>query len=182
MGPFGSNIKTDCFVSSGVPVLNGNNISTFLLVENEFRYVEPQKALELRNSIAHSGDIVITHRGTLGQAALIPDRTKYKEYVISQSQFLLTCDRDTLIPEYLLFYFHTPYGKRALLANDNTTGVPSIAKPTTYIKSLRVPIPPMKYQKKWRELANTGLMYISNNNSEIEMMETAKRALLEKII
>ena len=27
MGPFGSNIKTDCFVDRGVPVFNGSNLA-----------------------------------------------------------------------------------------------------------------------------------------------------------
>ena len=131
MGPFGSNIKTDCFVDRGVPVLNGDNISGYLLSERSFRYVEEEKANQLKNSIAFSGDIVITHRGTLGQVALVPDKTKFDRYVISQSQFLLTCDQRALLPEYVLFYFHTDAGRRKLLANDNTTGVPSIAKPTS---------------------------------------------------
>ena len=26
MGPFGSNIKVECFVDSGIPVLNGSNL------------------------------------------------------------------------------------------------------------------------------------------------------------
>ncbi len=29
MGPFGSNIKTDCFVNSGIPVFNGSNLTGF---------------------------------------------------------------------------------------------------------------------------------------------------------
>ena len=52
MGPFGSNIKTDCFVDRGVPVLNGDNISGYLLSERSFRYVEEEKANQLKNSIA----------------------------------------------------------------------------------------------------------------------------------
>lgn len=27
MGPFGSNIKKECFVTSGIPVLNGSNLT-----------------------------------------------------------------------------------------------------------------------------------------------------------
>jgi hypothetical protein len=35
-----------------------------------------------------------------------------------------------------LFYFKTDSGQRKLLANKNTRGVPSIAKPNAYIKEL----------------------------------------------
>ena len=170
MGPFGSNIKTECFVDVGVPVLNGYNISDFILNEDSFRYVTQEKALELKNSVAKSGDIVITHRGTLGQVALIPTASRYSEYVISQSQFMLRCNEEIIIPEYLLFYFHTESGKRRLLANDNTTGVPSIAKPSTYIKNIHVPIPPIELQQQWGYMAKGCIRAICNNSKEIDAL------------
>ena len=181
MGPFGSNIKTDCFVKSGVPVLNGDNISGYLLSEKSFRYVDSEKASDLRNSIARSGDIVITHRGTLGQLALIPETTKFNEYVISQSQFVITCDLNHVFPEYLLFYFHTETGRRRLLANDNTTGVPSIARPTSYIKALHVPIPPISLQEKWVVFVRQCLSYIVESNIEIEKLEELAQTTLSRL-
>ena len=181
MGPFGSNIKTDCFVDEGIPVLNGDNISGYLLSEKAFRYVNEEKAYELRNSIAHSGDIVITHRGTLGQVALIPDKTKFSEYVISQSQFMLTCDQNRVLPEYVLFYFHTDAGSRRLLANDNTTGVPSIAKPTSYIKALHIPIPPIDLQQRWAMLVRKSLATLASNNLEIEKLTELAQIVLSTL-
>lgn len=47
MGPFGSNIKVECFVDEGIPVLNGSNLDGFTLSEKEFRYVTPEKASSL---------------------------------------------------------------------------------------------------------------------------------------
>ena len=72
MGPFGSNIKVENFVPSGVPVLNGANLTGFKLKEDSFNYVTEQKAEELKNSLVCRNDIVVTHRGTLGQIVYIP--------------------------------------------------------------------------------------------------------------
>ena len=44
MGPFGSNIKVDCFVDKGIPVLNGSNLEGSELSEKSFRYVTEEKA------------------------------------------------------------------------------------------------------------------------------------------
>ena len=88
MGPFGSNIKVDNFVPSGVPVLNGANLAGFKLKEDSFNYVTENKAEELKNSLAYRGDIVVTHRGTLGQIVYIPYNSRFDKYLISQSQFL----------------------------------------------------------------------------------------------
>lgn len=64
MGPFGSNIKVECFVDSGIPVLNGSNLTGFALNDNSFRYVTTEKADSLGKANAYRGDVVITHRGT----------------------------------------------------------------------------------------------------------------------
>ena len=72
MGPFGSNIKVDCFVSSGVPVLNGSNLVGHKLNEQSFNYVTEEKAQTLNRAVASRGDVIITHRGTLGQIVFIP--------------------------------------------------------------------------------------------------------------
>ena len=42
MGPFGSNIKVECFVDKGIPVLNGSNLEGLELSEKSFRYVTPE--------------------------------------------------------------------------------------------------------------------------------------------
>lgn len=79
MGPFGSNIKVSCFVDSGVPVLNSCNLEGFSLSEKAFRYVTREKADSLNKANAHRGDIVITHRGTLGQIVFIPQDSRYDQ-------------------------------------------------------------------------------------------------------
>jgi len=67
MGPFGSDIKTDNFVPSGVPVIRGNNLTSGRLRTEDFVFLTEDKADELANSNAFPGDLVFTHRGTLGQ-------------------------------------------------------------------------------------------------------------------
>ena len=70
MGPFGSDIKTDNFVPRGVPIVRGGNLRGGF-VDDGFVYLSEEKATELKNANAFPGDIVITHRGTLGQVGLI---------------------------------------------------------------------------------------------------------------
>ena len=117
MGPFGSDIKVDNFISEGVPVLNGSNLTGIKLIENGFKYVSPEKAKTFKKAIAKRGDIVITHRGTLGQISFIPDNSKFDEYVISQSQFRVALNRKMVDPAYFVYYFHTSEGQKRLLAN-----------------------------------------------------------------
>ncbi len=162
MGPFGSNIKVSCFVDSGVPVLNGSNLEGFSLSEKTFRYVTRKKADSLNKANAHRGDIVITHRGTLGQIVFIPQDSKYDRYVISQSQFRVRCN-DKVLPEYLVYYFHTPIGQHKLLSNASQVGVPALARPSSTFQQIEVVLPELSIQKCVVEIISTIQKKIVNN-------------------
>lgn len=147
MGPFGSNIKVDCFVDKGIPVLNGSNLEGFELSEKSFRYVTEEKADSLKKANAHKGDVVITHRGTLGQIVYIPQTAQRDRYVISQSQFRVKCNKKVL-PEYFVYYFHTPIGQHKLLCNASQVGVPALARPSSTFQKIEIEIPDLETQKK----------------------------------
>lgn len=49
MGPFGSDIKRDCYCDEGLPYLNGSNVQNFKLGEDSFIFVPFEKAEKLKN-------------------------------------------------------------------------------------------------------------------------------------
>ena len=162
MGPFGSNIKVSCFVDSGIPVLNGSNLEGFSLSEKSFHYITREKADSLNKANVHRGDIVITHRGTLGQIVFIPQNSMYDRYVISQSQFRVRCNKRVL-PEYLVYYFHTPIGQHKLLSNASQVGVPALARPSSTFQQLEVLLPELSIQKCVVDIITTIQKKIENN-------------------
>lgn len=164
MGPFGSNIKVECFVDSGIPVLNGSNLTGFAMNDDSFRYVTPEKADSLGRANAYRGDIVITHRGTLGQISFIPSTSKYERYVISQSQFRVRCN-DKVLPEYLVYYFHTNEGQHKLLANASQVGVPALARASTTFQKIEIDLPDISEQRKIVDFLELLQEKISVNNA-----------------
>jgi type I restriction enzyme S subunit len=100
MGPFGSDIKTDNFVPSGVPIIRGGNLTSGRFHSEGFVFLTEEKADQLLNSNAFPGDLVFTHRGTLGQVGLVPN-SPYKRYVVSQSQMKLSCDPKQADPAFI---------------------------------------------------------------------------------
>ncbi len=147
MGPFGSNIKKDCYVDDGVPYLNGSNLSGFALNEFQFNYVTQEKADSLGRAVAHRGDVIVTHRGTLGQISYIPQDSKYPCYVTGNSQFRFSCN-DRVLPEYIVYYFHTPIGQHKLLSNASQVGVPALGRPTSTFQKLEIDIPSLDNQQR----------------------------------
>ncbi len=148
MGPFGSDVKKDVYTSFGVPILNGSNLQGFKLKEDSFGYVSEEKANSLKKCNAHRGDIIVTHRGTLGQIVYIPDDSKYDRYVISQSQFRLSCKSDIVRPDFLVYLFHTKEGQYKILSNASQVGVPALARATTTFRQIKVNIPSLCVQTK----------------------------------
>lgn len=180
MGPFGSNIKVECFVDDGIPVLNGSNLNGFFLTEDSFRYVTETKADSLGRANAHRGDIVITHRGTLGQIVCIPETSKYDRYVISQSQFRVKCN-EKVLPEYLVYYFHTAIGQHKLLSNASQVGVPALARASTTFQKIEVEIPDIKTQQKVVSVLNAIEAKINVNRSINENLEQQAQAYFQEL-
>jgi type I restriction enzyme S subunit len=181
MGPFGSNIKTDNFVEIGVPVIRGGNLVDGF-IDERFVYLTDEKADELRNSNAFPGDIVITHRGTLGQVGLIPRLPRYPRYVISQSQMLISADASITTPLFLFEFLRSKNGQHQLLANTSQTGVPAIARPTTSLKAIRTVVPPLTILEAFEELAGPLVDRIHSNQWESRALHALRDTLLPKLI
>ena len=176
MGPFGSNIKVDCFVDKGIPVLNGSNLEGFELSEKSFRYVTEEKADSLKKANAYKGDVVITHRGTLGQIVYIPQTAQRDRYVISQSQFRVKCNKKVL-PEYFVYYFHTPIGQHKLLSNASQVGVPALARPSSTFQKIEIEIPDLETQKKVVKLIGSLQTRIKTNAEINENLQQQAAAI-----
>lgn len=146
MGPFGSNIKSENYVDNGVPVIRGINLNYFKYVGGDFVFLTEEKAATLKSSICKTGDLVFTHRGTIGQVCLIPCG-KFDKYIISQSGMKLTVDKNKIDNIFLLYFFKSKMGKNQILQYESQVGVPSISNPLSSLKMIEVPLPPLPEQK-----------------------------------
>ena len=180
MGPFGSSIKVETFVPHGIPIISGKHLHGYRLDDSPgYNFITPEHATELANCIAHRGDIAITHRGTIGQVAYIPDDSEFTEYVISQSQLFLRCDCSKAIPEFVTAYFKSPEGRRKLLANASQVGVPSIARPLTNLRAIEIPLPNTAEQRAIANIFGTLDDKIEMNRRMNKTLEAAARAIFK---
>lgn len=172
MGPFGSDITKDNFVSEGIPVIRGVNLGEFKFNEDKFVYLTKEKANKLKASNAFPKDIVITHRGTLGQVGIIPENSKYSRYVVSQSQMKLTCNEEIMNPYFMFYFLKSKLGQYLLLMNTSQTGVPAIARPTSSLKEIKVMVPPISEQ-------NSIVNFLKSLDSKIELNQHMNQTLEE---
>jgi type I restriction enzyme S subunit len=181
MGPFGSDIRKENFVDAGVPVIRGGNL-TDGLVENNYVFLTEAKADALKSANAFPGDIVVTHRGTLGQVGLIPERSKFPRYVVSQSQMLLSVNRAIMSPRYLFEFLRSEAGKQQLLSNTSQVGVPAIARPTGSVKALPLVAPPRPVLDAYESALKPMLHGLTHLVTSSETLAALRDALLPKLL
>ena len=179
MGPFGSDVKKEFYVDNGVPILNGSNLQGFKIQEDSFGYLTKEKADSLKKCNAHRGDIIVTHRGTLGQIVYVPVNSKYDRYVISQSQFRFRCKADLVDVQYLVYYFHTREGQYKILANASQVGVPALARATSTFRLIDIKLPPLNDQRRIASILSSLDRKIELNNKINADLEEMAQAIFK---
>ena len=176
IGPFGSRMKSDCYVAKGIPVIRGNNISEGLYPEGEFVFVDEDKAREVRSAQVYGGDLVFPHRGAIGRVALVRDST---HMILSSSLMKLTPDKERCSSKFLFYFFRSKNGIYELLKNASTVGTPGIGQPLTSLKSIPVLLPPLQEQKAIAHILVTLDEKIELNRKTNETLEGIAKALFK---
>nr|WP_254633287.1 restriction endonuclease subunit S [Deinococcus sp. GbtcB9] len=127
-GPFGSNISSKYFVSEGIPVIRGNNLTLDLerFVDNGFVFLTREKAKEFSNCEAVSGDILFTAAGTIGQVGIIPNSSRYPKYIISNKQLRARLDKSQILPIFAFYWLSSPRMRDHLIQRNTGSSVPLI--------------------------------------------------------
>ncbi|WP_404308238.1 restriction endonuclease subunit S [Neorhodopirellula lusitana] len=154
-GPFGSDLgRSDYVEEPGVPVIRGGNLSTdsAYMSEVDFVYVSEEKGKQLEKNAAYPGDILVSQRGAklAGQVAMIASDSKFKTYIVSQSQMKVTVDETRLDPIYLVYFMRSSHAVRLMERRTISTGVPHIN--LGILKSFPVVVPPLKLQQKFSSI------------------------------
>ncbi|MCD8525474.1 MAG: restriction endonuclease subunit S [Gammaproteobacteria bacterium] len=150
IGPFGSRMKSDCYVSKGIKVVRGTNLTNGRGLSGEFVFITPEKAVELGSSNLAPGDLVFPHRGSIGEVGIIPDDGN--KYVLSSSLMKLTCHQEKADPNFIFYFFKSSIGRHELLKNASQVGTPGIGQPLTSLKSIKLKLPSLAEQKTIAEI------------------------------
>ena len=182
MGPFGSSIRVATFVATGTPIISGQHLHGFMMEDKDFNFISAEHAERLRNAIVERGDVIFTHAGNIGQVAYIPENSQYTRYVMSQRQFFMRCDRARVAPVFMALYFKSENGQQQLLANASSSGVPSIARPVTYLRSIKLVLPASPVMVAFEQLLQAALVKFRCSLNENGILAALRDALLPKLI
>jgi len=176
IGPFGSRMKSENYVKSGVPVIRGTNIGDTRQFVGEMVYITNDFADNLGNAVVRAGDLVFPHRGSIGEVGIVPNDNNPR-YVLSTSLMKLTCDLKLVDPIFLFYFFRSNNGRHELLKNASTVGTPGIGQPLSSLRKIRFCCPPLSEQKSIARILGTLDDKIELNRRMSATLEASVRAL-----
>ena len=94
----------------------------------------------------------------------------------------MRCNRDLISPMFVVHFFHTNEGQHALLANASQVGVPSIARPATYLRSIKICCPPRKLLSEFDAIVGSLHLKAGLNLKENSTLSTTRDFLLPKLM
>lgn len=149
-GPFGSNLKTSDYVESGVPVLQGKNITNDRFTWFDVRFISHPKASELKRSSVRVDDILIVKIGSIGYSAIVDHLSGFEFAIIPANLAKITIDRKIVDLKYLHHWLKSTEAKQYFLSIASKTAQPALS--LGKIKSLPVPLPPLPEQRRIAEV------------------------------
>lgn len=153
-----------------------------MLHDEAYNFISFEHAKKLKNANVFRGDVIFTHAGHIEQVAYIPSNSQYDRYVLSQRQFYMRCNPSNVTLSFIVYYFKSTEGQYKLLANTSTTGVPSISRPVTYLRSIQIPVPPKVVMDEFEKFVQPMHLQIRSNIIQSNTLATMRDALLPKLL
>jgi type I restriction enzyme S subunit len=171
--------KAEDFVAEGVPFLMAND-----LVEGEIDFenchkITDEQYYSLRIGFAKSGDVLLSHKGTIGQTAIIPSGTQ-NVMLTPQVTYYRVSENGNLLAEFLLWFFRSSYFQHRLqvLSAQSTRAYIGI----TLQKTLAILIPPRNEQKHIVKIFSNYEERIKVRKAYLEKLKLLKKGLMSDLL
>jgi len=166
-GPFGSNLKSSHYVSTGIRVIRLQNIGIGELLDDDLAYISEEHFNSLPRNHCKPGDVLI---GTLGdpnlRACIVPNQLKRS--LNKADCLLLRVDSSKALNTYICWLLNNPstVEKARGLVRGQTRGRISMGR----LKKLHVVLPPLPQQQHFAAIVQS-----------VEQQKTRLRAHLDEL-
>jgi type I restriction enzyme, S subunit len=93
------------YVGSGVPFIMANNIRDGRILFDTCKFITKERACGLRIGFAKPNDVLLTHKGTLGEAAIVPNDIPAPFLMLTPQVTYYRTKTEDISPEYLYYFF-----------------------------------------------------------------------------
>ena len=171
--------KHDDFSDNGYCLfLNATNVTNLGFEFTECQFITEQKDNELRKGNLLRNDVVLTTRGTLGNAAIYGDAVPFEEMRINSGMVIMRADSTNLLPKFLYGFLRSPnfLGQVEQLRS----GVAQPQLPIRDLKKIKITLPHKSVQEQIVDIFSAYDDLIENNNRRIQLLEESARLLYQE--
>ena len=171
--------KQNALFNSGYCLfLSATNVTRSGFEFSECQFITDQKDEVLRKGKLQRDDVVLTTRGTIGNAAHFNASIPYDHMRINSGMVILRCNAEKILPTYLYHFLRTPsfHGQ----VNSLRSGVAQPQLPIRDMKRIKMPLPPLSRQIYIASILSAYDDLIENNRRRIQLLEQSARLLYKE--
>jgi len=174
--PKGINLITEPNSHPYIRVRDMNN-SQYLLLNDEFEFVDNETQKTIERYIVSEGNVIISIVGTIG---LISKIHKSLEGANLTENCVKLTNVKQITTDYLYMWLSSEYGQQSI--SQMTVGAVQAKLPIKNIQDIKIIIPPGDVIDKFQEFINPITYQIQNNLSQNENMKRMRETLLPKLM
>lgn len=171
------------YVSDGVPVLKISNMTDngkFDIDKTIYDYIPKELNEKYPKTIVEKGDLIVEVRGTyIGKCAIVPDFLEGAN--ISPNTIRVSCDRETIIPEYLWHYTFTETWKNQIAKRTNYWKVGFGTIKSTDLETVKIPIFELNQQKTILDKLNRADMVYEQFSKDVRNCRKLFQSVLKRV-
>ncbi|WP_263356158.1 restriction endonuclease subunit S [Acidicapsa ligni] len=168
--------KVADYVEDGIAFVMANNLSTGVIDYDGCSRISEDQASRLRIGFSMAGDVLLTHKGTLGSVALVTEASPY--IMLTPQVTYYRTDESKLLNRFLVYAFRDPRFQARLHAVGGQGTRPYIG--VTAQRKLEIVNPPRDIQERIANVLSPYDELIDNNRRRMLLLEkTAKQIYQE---
>jgi len=170
--------KQSDFCSSGHCLfLNAGNVTATGFKFSDCAFISEDKDAALRKGKVKRQDVVLTTRGTVGNAAYFDDSVPFENIRINSGMVILRSDTSALLPRFLYLFVRSTAFRNQVASLRTGSAQPQL--PIKDINRIEIPLPPFEEQRAIAHILGSLDDKIELNRKMNETLEAMARAIFK---
>ena len=174
------------YVDEGIPFLMANSVRDGTVDYIKAKKISYEQAQSLRIGFANSNDVLLTHKGTVGEVALVPEKIEEPYWMLTPQ---VTYYRFKKVSEYLPKYFYHQFQSKPFQTQLQMIGGEQSTRAYIGIvaqRELQVVVPPFSKQESIAAYLDEKLIALNKlleqSKCSIELLKEHRTALISAAV
>ncbi|WP_051313115.1 restriction endonuclease subunit S [Sporocytophaga myxococcoides] len=172
--------KSSDYVKSGIPFIMASDLQNGKIDFSKCTYIKKAQADSLQKGFSESGDVLLSHKGTVGEVALLEDIEFPYIMLTPQVTYYRVKDKSKMSNTYLAAFFHSDLFQKSLLkvSGGGTRAYVGI----TEQQKLEILYPnKIEEQQKIASFLSSLDEVIAAHNQKLELLKDHKKGLMQNL-